>query len=88
MTRAQEALERHRRREEAIARHQERRRAEAAKERAERRKHQSEIVESTVLFERQARRATRGIKRRKMLDHNPFLASELAKRDAERRNGS
>lgn len=87
MTRAQAALERHRQREEAIARHRVERRAAKDAAKAERAKHQSEIAESTVLFERKARRATREVKKRRMLKNNPFLASELAKRDAERRSG-
>lgn len=89
MRRAQAALDRHRRREDAIKQHQAERADEKAACQATRKEHQSEIAESTISLNRTRRRKTSEIKKRhaerRTLNPNPFLASELARKDAERR---
>ena len=81
--RAQRTLERHRKREAAVEQH----RAEVEEQQAEaekqRRKTQSDIHESTISLGQTARRAT--TRKRRPVKNNPFLASELARKDAERR---
>ena len=79
--RAEAALERHQRREQAIETHQAVVEEQKAKCKQERRKAQSEINESTILLDAAARKATTRKRRRR--EDNPFLASELARRKAE-----
>ncbi len=87
MARAQAALDRHRRREEAIARHQAQAESEKVQQLADRKEHQSEIAESTISLNR-VRRKTDEIRKKRLRANvpNPFDLDELARREAQRRH--
>lgn len=80
---AAQTLERHAKREEAIASHK----AEVAEEvtrcKRERKQHQSDLHESTILIDKAHKKAT--TRRRRNPTENPFNVAEFARQEARRR---